>query len=327
MVDDDILRDMTRVVGLSLFLSLAVAPSAQTQAPTRLRGFTAPGSDAERAAEEKFRAVPKPDNAREYMRTITATPHHAGSPASRAVADYILSQFKSWGLDASIESFEALMPYPTERVVEMMAPEHYTLKLDGAGGAAGSGLRRRRPGCRRSTPTRPTATSPASWSTSTTARPTITSSSRSSASTSRARSSSRATAAAGAASSRRSPTSTARSAASSIRIRTTTAISPATCIPTAPYRPELGAQRGSVMDMPIHPGDPLTPGVAAEPGVPRMDRIAVADDSQDPGAADLVRRRAAAAEATSRGRSRRRAWRGVAADHVSRRRRPGDRCT
>src|SRR6185436_9065176 len=31
--------------------------------------------------------------------------------------------------------------------------------------------------------------------------------------------------------------------------------------PVGPYRPEQGAQRGSVMDMPIHPGDPLTPGI------------------------------------------------------------------
>jgi N-acetylated-alpha-linked acidic dipeptidase len=49
---------------------------------------------------------------------------------------------------------------------------------------------------------------------------------------------------------------------------------PGDVFPDGPYRPELGAQRGSVMDMPIHPGDPLTPGVAAEPGVARMDRSA-----------------------------------------------------
>jgi N-acetylated-alpha-linked acidic dipeptidase len=44
--------------------------------------------------------------------------------------------------------------------------------------------------------------------------------------------------------------------------------------PDGPYRPEMGAQRGSVMDMPIHPGDPLSPGTASEPGSPRLDRAA-----------------------------------------------------
>src|SRR5205085_10646409 len=33
--------------------------------------------------------------------------------------------------------------------------------------------------------------------------------------------------------------------------------------PKGAYRSEWGVQRGSVMDMPVHPGDPLTPGVGA----------------------------------------------------------------
>ena len=107
----------------------ALSVTARTQSAPTIRGFTAKNSTTQRQVEEKFRAVPKPENAREYMRTISAKPHHAGSPASRAVADYILAKFKSWGLDASIETFEALMPYPTERVVEMVAPEPYKLTL------------------------------------------------------------------------------------------------------------------------------------------------------------------------------------------------------
>ncbi|HKP84524.1 MAG TPA: transferrin receptor-like dimerization domain-containing protein, partial [Blastocatellia bacterium] len=42
--------------------------------------------------------------------------------------------------------------------------------------------------------------------------------------------------------------------------------------PVGPYRPEQGAQRGSVMDMPIHPGDPLTPGIGAVKGARRLAR-------------------------------------------------------
>ena len=33
-----------------------------------------------------------------------------------------------------------------------------------------------------------------------------------------------------------------------------------------------GVQRGSVMDMPVYPGDPLTPGVGATPGATRLAR-------------------------------------------------------
>ncbi len=37
--------------------------------------------------------------------------------------------------------------------------------------------------------------------------------------------------------------------------------------PDGPMRPADGVQRGSVMDMPVYPGDPQTPGIGAKPGV------------------------------------------------------------
>jgi len=108
---------------------LTFGGTAGTQSVAPIRGFTAQTSAAQRKAEETFRGVPKPENLREYMRAITEEPHHAGGPGSRRVAEYLLGKFKSWGLNASIESFEALMPYPTERLVELVAPERYELKL------------------------------------------------------------------------------------------------------------------------------------------------------------------------------------------------------
>ena len=43
-------------------------------------------------------------------------------------------------------------------------------------------------------------------------------------------------------------------------------VSIAAIYPEGPMRPADGAQRGSVMDMPVYPGDPQTPGVGAVPG-------------------------------------------------------------
>jgi len=40
--------------------------------------------------------------------------------------------------------------------------------------------------------------------------------------------------------------------------------------PEGPFRPKDGAQRGSVMDMPVYPGDPLTPGVGATKDAKRL---------------------------------------------------------
>jgi len=114
---------------LIAFATIALLVSTSAQAPAPIRGFTQTSAAAERELERRFQAIPNADNMREYMRTISEEPHHAGSSGSRKVADYVLAKFKSWGLDASIEEFSALMPYPVDRSVEMIAPEKYTAVL------------------------------------------------------------------------------------------------------------------------------------------------------------------------------------------------------
>ena len=41
--------------------------------------------------------------------------------------------------------------------------------------------------------------------------------------------------------------------------------------PDGPYRPNEGVQRGSVADMPLYAGDPLTPGVGATKDAKRLE--------------------------------------------------------
>ncbi len=84
----------------------------------------------ERQWEEKFRALPQPDNMREYMRRLSAFPHHVGSPYDKDNAEWILAKFREWGLDAHIETFTVLFPTPKLRVLELVAPTHYTAKLE-----------------------------------------------------------------------------------------------------------------------------------------------------------------------------------------------------
>ena len=79
--------------------------------------------------EKTLRGFPDPARAREYMKRMAAEPHHAGSPASKAVAEYTLGLLREWGYDARIEEFEALLPYPTETRVELTAPIKLRLKL------------------------------------------------------------------------------------------------------------------------------------------------------------------------------------------------------
>jgi len=92
-------------------------------------GFTAGSAAKERAIEQKFDAGLNRDDMREWMRRLSARPHHLGSPYDKENAEFLASLFKSWGYDTTIETFDVLFPTPKTRLVELVAPERYTLKL------------------------------------------------------------------------------------------------------------------------------------------------------------------------------------------------------
>jgi N-acetylated-alpha-linked acidic dipeptidase len=82
------------------------------------------------AWDAKFRAIPEASNIGDYMKRMSARPHHLGSAYDKDNAEWILSKFKEWGWDARIETFDVLFPTPKERLVEMVAPTPFTLTLE-----------------------------------------------------------------------------------------------------------------------------------------------------------------------------------------------------
>jgi len=80
--------------------------------------------------DAKFRAIPEAKNIGEYMKRMSARPHHLGSAYDKDNAEWILSKFREWGWDARLETYDVLFPTPKERLVEMVAPAAFTLKLD-----------------------------------------------------------------------------------------------------------------------------------------------------------------------------------------------------
>lgn len=90
----------------------------------------AQSSSAPDGWDAKFRPLPQVENIKSYMQRMSARPHHVGSPYDKDNAEWILAQFKSWGWEAQIENFDVLFPTPTERVLEMVAPTTYKAKLE-----------------------------------------------------------------------------------------------------------------------------------------------------------------------------------------------------
>jgi len=110
---------------LALPLHAQTAPSN----PPPVRGFPPPLLADELAREASLRAVPNADTLRAQLIALSAVPHEAGTERSHHVAEMILARFRSFGLDASIEQFEALMPRPTSRSLELVGPEQYVALL------------------------------------------------------------------------------------------------------------------------------------------------------------------------------------------------------
>ncbi len=87
-------------------------------------------ADTDRAAlEAHFDAAIKPADLRDWMKLLASQPNHVGSPHDKANAEWILAQFKSWGWDAHVESFDVLYPTPIHESLEMTAPRHFTVSL------------------------------------------------------------------------------------------------------------------------------------------------------------------------------------------------------
>ena len=77
-----------------------------------------------------LRSIPSPERQREYMQRLSARPHHVGSAYDKDNAQWLLTTFKQWGLNARIESFDVLFPTPKERVVELIEPNKFTATLE-----------------------------------------------------------------------------------------------------------------------------------------------------------------------------------------------------
>ncbi len=115
---------------LTLAIAFVFAFAAHaTDSAHPYRGYTQQDSAVESQWEQKFRAIPEPDRIRANMQRLSARPHHVGSPYDKDNAEWLLAQLKSYGLDAQIETFYALFPTPKSRLLELEGPAPFKATL------------------------------------------------------------------------------------------------------------------------------------------------------------------------------------------------------
>ncbi|HEV2269703.1 MAG TPA: transferrin receptor-like dimerization domain-containing protein [Steroidobacteraceae bacterium] len=117
---------------LSLTCLAAGAPMPQSTMPptgSDILGFTPGGAAQERDLEQRFDAQLSAAEMREWLQQLSSQPNQVGSPHDKANADFLLAEFRKWGWDAHIETFDVLYPTPKQEMVEMTAPTTFKAAL------------------------------------------------------------------------------------------------------------------------------------------------------------------------------------------------------
>lgn len=105
---------------------LALSPLAP---PGPIVGYIREHAATERAAETTFDANLNAGELKAWLRRLSARPHHLGSPYDKDNAAWLVAQFKSWGWDAKLETFQVLFSTPKERKLELLGPAPFVASL------------------------------------------------------------------------------------------------------------------------------------------------------------------------------------------------------
>ncbi|MFT5863590.1 MAG: N-acetylated-alpha-linked acidic dipeptidase [Flavobacteriales bacterium] len=103
--------------------------SIKSFAQNSIIGFKEANVESQNKLEEAFDAQLSPKNLDEWMQRLSARPHYVGTEYGRQNAEWLVEKFKSWGFDAKIETYHVLFPYPKIRLLELTEPVTYKAKL------------------------------------------------------------------------------------------------------------------------------------------------------------------------------------------------------
>ncbi|HJS59494.1 MAG TPA: M28 family peptidase, partial [Vicinamibacteria bacterium] len=117
----------TRVMTAALATAAMAGGAHAAEAPPL--GFSVEGAAAQQELEARFDAQVDAGNLRAWMERLAAHPHHLGSPWGKQNADFVAGLFRSWGYEVRVETFDVLLPTPLERRLEMVGPARFVASL------------------------------------------------------------------------------------------------------------------------------------------------------------------------------------------------------
>jgi len=121
------MKHRSRLLGVASLTAtcflLGASAMGRAQGNPGIRGFVSSRVEAERGLEQKLRAIPDAQHAEADLRRLTSEPHMAGTEASHHVAEWLRDQYQSFGFDAEIVTYTALLSYPRQVNLELTVPE------------------------------------------------------------------------------------------------------------------------------------------------------------------------------------------------------------
>ena len=108
-----------------MFLLIVEAGNAQ-----KIMGFTDTHAANQTSWEKQFDTLLSTKNVETWMQFLSSHPHHVGSPQDKANAEYIANLFKQWGYQTEIASYYVLFPTPKTRLLELIGNKPFKAKLE-----------------------------------------------------------------------------------------------------------------------------------------------------------------------------------------------------
>lgn len=115
-------KKLSIVCGLCCWLLVAVAQN-------QLVGFNPNAVKKQLEIEKKFDSFLSSQRIGETIKLLSSVPHHTGSEGGKFVAEKVKQKFIEYGWDAEIKSYKVLFPTPVERVLEMTSPVKFVASL------------------------------------------------------------------------------------------------------------------------------------------------------------------------------------------------------
>ncbi|MEY3576526.1 MAG: hypothetical protein RL394_108, partial [Bacteroidota bacterium] len=113
-----------------LFLCLLLSIFHTSFSQQKITGFFPVNTQRQLTFEKQFDSMLSASNQDEWMKFLTAGPHHIGSAKGKANAEYMAALFRQWGYETELAEYHVLFPTPKFRSLDLLGDKPYKAKLE-----------------------------------------------------------------------------------------------------------------------------------------------------------------------------------------------------